>query len=92
MTKQDISRVIVLTLNDLNLNYDDKQGIEYQGIILMNPKTKKNSTVEEITSELLEIIDYDKIESITEFDLQNLIKSFLDLKMHITKLYFSYNK
>lgn len=92
MTEQDIKKMINSIFYNSGILTVDGHEIKYQGITLINPKTKNTYKSEEIISELLGVIDYKKINSINEGDLQNITKLFLDLQMSITKLYLTYNE
>lgn len=92
MTEQDIKIMITsILVGSENLDFDNQE-MKYQGISLINPKTKKVYTIEEIISELSGLIDYKKINSINKEELNNITKLFLDLLMHISKLFLSYNQ
>ena len=92
MTEQDIMQ----SLNSIFKNFEivdvNNQEIKYHDITLINPKTKKAYTAEDLISELLGIIDYKKFNSISKEDLQNIAKLFLELQASITKLYSINNK
>lgn len=92
MTEQDIKIMITSILVGSEILDFDNQEMKYQGISLINPKTKNVYTIEEIISELSGLIDYKKINSINKEELNNITKLFLDLLMHISKLFLSYNQ
>ena len=92
MPEQDIKKMITSILTDSEILDFDNQNIKYQGITLINTKTKKVYKVEEIISELLGIIDFKKINATNKEELKEVTKLFLDLLMGISKLYTTSQK